>query len=103
MGIKVLVTSIPHFAQYPIASGVKPIWSPKPHKVTQELCVQLNTPYLDSYAGLYDLISGSKQQEYYYRADMHFNPQGYAAWAKLHLEALLLSANALLPHKLVSD
>ena len=96
-GIRVLVTSVPHWPQYPRASGVQSEWSARPHQEIANLVKQLGVVHLDSYAKLYESISGSSQTEYYYRGDMHFNPLGYRLWADAHLEILHDRKNRLLP------
>lgn len=95
--IRVLVTSVPHWPQYPRVSGGKPEWSARPHHVIAKLVKQLGATHLDSYKKLYAAISGSPQTEYYYRRDMHFNPLGYRLWADAHLEILHDRKNKLLP------
>jgi lysophospholipase L1-like esterase len=95
--IRVLVTSVPHWPQYPRASGLKPEWSARPHQEISSLVKQLGVAHLDSYAKLYPSISGSPQTQYYYRRDMHFNPLGYRLWADAHLEILRDRKNNLLP------
>ncbi len=95
--IRVLVTSVPHWPQYPRAPGVKPEWSARAHQEIANLVKQLGGAHLDSYAKLYSSIAGSRQTEYYYRGDMHFNPLGYRLWADAHLEAFYDRKNKLLP------
>jgi hypothetical protein len=59
--------------------------------------------YLDSYRGLAPLIDGTEQHEYYYRNDMHFNPKGFEAWSRLHIEAITDPGNCLLPDSILES
>lgn len=91
-GVKVLITSVPHFLQY------KGTQSARPHEVVREVSVKHGVPYLDSYNGLKPLIKGSDVKTYYWSNDnTHFNIDGNAIWGELQAECILDPANRLLP------
>jgi len=96
--IKIVITTVPHYLQYPSVLEGKPAWSTQPHHEIQQLTESLGAIYLDSYNGLKSALVGSQQDEFYYRNDMHFNPRGYRLWAKLHLDLLEDPSNKLIPH-----
>ena len=101
--VKLMITSVPHYWQYAgkkDGSGL-PKWSIKPHETIRDLAHDCGVPYLDSYAALKPFISGTPQQRYYYNDDMHFNPRGYALWARCHIAFLMDPANDLLPRSIL--
>ena len=96
--IKIVITTVPHYLQYPNVLEGKSVWSTQPHREIQQLAESLGAIYLDSYNGLKSALVGSQQDEFYYRNDMHFNPRGYRLWAKLHLDLLENISYRLIPH-----
>jgi len=96
--IKIVITTVPHYLQYPSVLEGKSVWSIQPHREIKQLAESLGVIYLDSYNGLKSALVGSQQDEFYYRNDMHFNPRGYRLWAKLHLDLLEDPSNKLIPH-----
>ena len=96
--IKIVITTVPHYLQYPSVLGGKSVWSSQPHREIKHLTESLGAIYLDSYNGLKSALVGSQQDEFYYRNDMHFNPRGYGLWAQLHLDLLEDPSNKLIPH-----
>ena len=96
--IKIVITTVPHYLQYPSVLEGKSVWSTQPHREIKQLAESLGVIYLDSYNGLKSALVGSQQDEFYYRNDMHFNPRGYRLWAKLHLDLLEDPSNKLIPH-----
>ena len=98
-GIKLMWTSVPHYPQYAgndDGTG-EPAMSSRPHEEIAALAKDLGVPYLSSFEALKPYIAGTPQSRYYYVGDMHFNPRGYALWARAHLEFLLDERNDLLP------
>ncbi len=103
-GVRIMVTSVPHYWQYSgnaDGSGT-PRWSPKPHGAIKKMCTELKVPYLNSFEALRPRIAGTQQTEYYYEANMHFNPYGYALWAEAHYDFLMDPQQALLPSEAYS-
>jgi len=96
--IKIVITTVPHYLQYPNVLEGKSVWSTQPHREIEQLAESLGAIYLDSYNGLKSALVGSQQDEFYYRNDMHFNPRGYRLWAKLHVDLLEDLSNQLIPH-----
>ena len=95
---KIVITTVPHYLQYPNVLEGKSVWSTQPHREIQQLAESLGAIYLDSYNGLKSALVGSQQDEFYYRNDMHFNPRGYRLWEKLHLDLLENISYRLIPH-----
>jgi hypothetical protein len=95
--IKLLFTASPHYQQLTIGKDGRRVWSIRPHEEIRKIARELKIPYLDSIAFLDPHIKDSQQTEYYYKNDMHFNPRGYALWARAHIQALLDPDNKLLP------
>ena len=95
---KIMFTSIPHYQQYnsDIESGIKPLWSSLPHTEIEKLSLELNVPYLNLFKKLHPKINGTIQTKYYYKDDMHFNPDGYLLWANAQIEFLKDSDNKLM-------
>lgn len=97
--VKLMVTSVPYYLQYngdTDGSG-SPAYSSRPHEAVSAAAQKNDIPYLNSFKKLQPVITGSPQPEYYYYHDMHFNPRGYALWAKAHLDFLMDKHNKLLP------
>jgi lysophospholipase L1-like esterase len=86
--IRLLLTGVPHYRQFPKDASGKTEWSLRPHKEIERVASERGVQYLDSQAFLAPLIAGSEQTAFYYKRDMHFNPSGYGAWARAHIEAL---------------
>ena len=97
--IKLLLTGVPHFRQFPKDASGKTEWSLRPHREIERVAREHGVQYLDSQAFLAPQIAGSERTAFYYRRDMHFNPRGYDAWARAHMEALGDPARGLLPEE----
>jgi hypothetical protein len=98
-GVKLLITSVPHYLQYAGArdgSGA-PAWSSRPHTAIARVARENGAAHLDAFEALGPAIRGTPQDRYYYRGDMHFNPDGYALWADVHVDFLADERNGLLP------
>jgi lysophospholipase L1-like esterase len=98
-GVALMLTSVPHYQQY--AGGrdgsEPPPWSSRPHAEIARVAAENDVPFLDAFEALAPVIRGTPQDRYYYRGDMHFNPDGYALWADAHLAFLTEKRNGLLP------
>ncbi len=95
-GVRVMVTAAPHYQQY-IGMPRFPLWSRRPHDEIGRVALEAGARYLDSHEALRDAVIGTPQSHYYYHRDMHFNPRGYALWARAHVEFLRDPGNDLLP------
>lgn len=96
-GIRLLLTGVPHFQQFERDGSGRPRWSSRPHEEIRRIAEEEGAAYLDSYAGLAPRLAGSRQADYYYAGNMHFNPRGNALWAEAHIRAFLDERNRLLP------
>ena len=96
-GIELLLTGVPHYRQFPKAVGGESEWVTRPHREIQKVADETGAEFFDSHAFLSPLITGTDQAAFYYRDNMHFNPRGYDAWARAHIEALMDRARGLLP------
>ena len=97
--IKLLLTGVPHYEQLNFKNGMR-VWSRRPHDEIEEIAKKHNIVYFDSVEALERSVSGTRQNKYYYKGDMHFNPKGYALWAKAHIDAFENSKLKLLPQEL---
>lgn len=97
--IKLLLTGVPHYRQFHKDASGQTEWSLRPHKEIERVAREHGVQYLDSQASLAPLIAGTEQTAFYYQRDMHFNPRGYAAWARAHIDALADPARGLLPEE----
>ncbi len=97
-GVRMMLTGVPHHQQYSSdpSGQTPPEFSARPHFELEALAAELGVPYLNSYVALEPVLAGTPQDAYYYRGDMHFNPRGYAAWARVHLDFLRDPRNRLL-------
>jgi len=98
-GIKLMLTATPHYPQYNgrVDGTGPPVWSAKPHYVLAKLSQHIGVPYLNAYEQLIPVITGTPQTTYYYKGDVHLNPDGYQIWAKTHIAFLTDPSNKLLP------
>ncbi|MDD5195495.1 MAG: hypothetical protein PHQ96_07490 [Candidatus Omnitrophica bacterium] len=101
--IKLLFTSSPHYNQLIFRENGQRVWSIRPHQEIRNIAQKAGIPYLDSVGFLEPYIKNSKQSEYYYKNNMHYNPRGYKLWAKAHIQALLAPDNRLLPDFVYKD
>jgi hypothetical protein len=95
--IRVMITAVPHYEQFTKDKQGEFIWSHKPFEAIRNLADEKDVVYLDSYAALAPKIQGSRQTEFYYFNDMHFNPKGNDLWAKAHIRAFIDHGDQLLP------
>lgn len=102
--VKFMLTGVPHYWQYSgnFDGGGTPLWSSRPHRELAGLARDAGIAYLNSFERLASAVRGTPQMKYYYYRDMHFNPRGYALWAKAHVEFLVDRTNALLPEDLLA-
>lgn len=96
-GIRLLVTGVPHYLQFPAAAGGEAEWSTRPHQELERVAREKGVAYFDGVAALMPAIAGTPQSAYYLRGDMHFNPRGNRLWAEAQLRALRDPALGLLP------
>lgn len=96
-GIRLLVTGVPHYLQFPPAPGATSEWTTRPHQELERVAREKGVAYFDGVAALAGQIAGTPQNAYYLRGDMHFNPRGNRLWAQAHLRALRDPALGLLP------
>jgi hypothetical protein len=96
-GIRLLLTGVPHFQQFERDGSGRPRWSSRPHEEIRRIAEEEGAAYLDSYASLAPRLNGSRQSDYYYAGNMHFNPRGNALWAEAHIRAFADERNRLLP------
>lgn len=96
-GIRLLLTGVPHYQQFPATPGATPEWSTRPHQEIERVAREKGVAYFDGVAALAPAVTGTPQNRYYLRGDMHFNPRGNALWAEAHLRALRDPALGLLP------
>lgn len=87
-GIKLLLTGVPHYQQFPAEPGGTAEWSVRPHLEIERVAREKGVAYFDGVAALAPAVTGTPQNRYYLRGDMHFNPRGNALWAEAHLRAL---------------
>jgi lysophospholipase L1-like esterase len=98
-GVRLMITAVPHYPQYAqthLGQRTSP-WSDRPHIVIGEAAKRAGVPYLNSHAALLRHVQGTPQRRFYYHKNMHFNPRGYALWAKAQLSFLLDPEHGLLP------
>jgi lysophospholipase L1-like esterase len=95
--IKLLLTGVPHYRQFATDDSGKTEWSIRPHLEIEKVAKAKGVAYLDSVASLRPLIQGSPQHKYYYRNDIHFNPEGTRIWAEAHFKAISDRRSKLLP------
>ncbi|MFC1817138.1 SGNH/GDSL hydrolase family protein [Thermodesulfobacteriota bacterium] len=90
--IKVIFTGVPHYQQY---TGEL---SSKPHEVLQEVSIQTDALYLNSYLSLKTKISGTKITKYYWSSDpTHFNNSGNEIWADAQYRFLMKHKGTIIP------
>ena len=97
-GIKPVITVVPRHQQFdPVGDGTRTRWSLRPHREFERVAREEGAVFIDSHGSLKDKIHGTPWERYYYRDDMHFNPDGNDLWADAHIEAFLDPGNDLLP------
>lgn len=96
-GVRVVITSVPHYEQYQTDAHGKRIWSDRPHREIARVTRESGAVYFNGYKALEASISKSSQEEFYYKGDMHFNPKGNALWAQSQIQELLNPDYGLLP------
>lgn len=96
--VKVLLSGTPYYGQF-LFSGPQQqrVWSKRPHEEIEHLAKKYNVPYLDSVAALEPFIRNTTQDVYYYINDPHFNPKGYALWARAYIDTFNNPQFKLLP------
>jgi hypothetical protein len=96
-GIRLLLTGVPHYQQFELESSGRPRWSSRPHEEIRRIAEEEGVAYLDSYQSLAPRLLGSRQSDFYYAGNMHFNPRGNALWAEAQIRAFVDGRNRLLP------
>jgi hypothetical protein len=96
-GIRLLLTAVPHYLQFEREGSGRTRWSSRPHEEIRRIAEEERVAYLDSYESLAPRLLGSRQSDFYYAGNMHFNPRGNALWAEAHIRAFLDERNRLLP------
>jgi hypothetical protein len=97
LGIKLLVTAVPHWEQFSGGANGGARWSLRPIHEIERAARSGGAAYFDSYAALAPAIKGTLQPDFYWRDDMHFNPKGSRLWAEANKAALRDPALGLLP------
>ncbi len=98
-GVRLVLSSSPHYEQYNGAEDGtgEPEWSDRPHREVARVAHENGVPYIDSFTPLAPLVRGTPQDRYYYKNDVHFNPDGYALWAPVHIAFLTDPSHGVLP------
>ena len=95
-GIRVALTGVPRYEQFAYRDG-RPVASIEAHQRIRRVTEAAGGVYFDSLSGLMPKLEHSAKGDYYFEYDLHFNPDGYRAWAEVHLQALMDPKLNLLP------
>ena len=95
--IQLLMTGVPHFDQLAVGADGSPRWSRRPHDELENLARRKGVHYFSSLDFMAGFVNSRNRDAYYYRGDMHFNPNGYALWAKAHVSAITDPRMGILP------
>ncbi|MEE2751498.1 MAG: hypothetical protein VX519_08700 [Myxococcota bacterium] len=96
-GIRLMLTGVPHRRQLGVSASGTAEWSARPHTVLDLLAAKHGVAYLDGLEAMKPHVRDIPKERFYYRDDIHMNPQGYEAWGSAHIEFFADPLNKLLP------
>ncbi len=96
-GIRLMITGVPHRKQLGISASGTSEWSVRPHTLLDLFAAKHGAAYLDGIEAMKPHVRDIPKEQFYYRDDIHMNPQGYKAWGGAHIDVFTNPLNKLLP------